>query len=271
MNTIVLSSGGLKGYSQLGALLYLSEIYDLNNFKNFIGSSVGALLSTLLVIGYNIDELIEKSFILNIETLINIDIFKIFINFGLNDGDDIKNLLICLFRNKNIDENITFKELYNLTDKNLIITSTSILEKKCKYFSYEYTPNISVLLALRMSVNIPFLFKPIKFNNDYYIDGGVTNIYPINKSNDLKNTIGIFTIDKYDYIIPKNFFEYISSIYSIFSKLIINNNIINNSLTIIIKNKSINIFEYNKKHNNIKKQLFDNGYNICKNYFKKNN
>ena len=61
--------------------------------------------------------------------------------------------------NKNIDFNITFKDLYNLNKINLIFIATNINKNKLEYFSYKLTPNIPVLLALKASISIPFIFE----------------------------------------------------------------------------------------------------------------
>ncbi len=44
---------------------------------------------------------------------------------------------------------------------------------------YETTPDMEILNSLKLSARIPIIFGPIKYNNDFYIDGGVWNNFPI--------------------------------------------------------------------------------------------
>ena len=50
---------------------------------------------------------------------------------------------------------------------------------------------MSVITAVRISCSIPVFFTPVKYNDCYYVDGGVTNNFPINYCN--KNTtLGLY-------------------------------------------------------------------------------
>ena len=50
-DTLVLSGSSIKGFAFLGALQYLYENNKLN-IDNYIGTSAGAIISYLLIIGY---------------------------------------------------------------------------------------------------------------------------------------------------------------------------------------------------------------------------
>ena len=72
------------------------------------------------------------------------------------------------------------------------------------YISYESHPNLPLYLAIRMSISIPFLYIPIKYDkeiypngdNYLYIDGGCFDNYPINLfKNDKENTLGLYLVD----------------------------------------------------------------------------
>jgi NTE family protein len=62
-----------------------------------------------------------------------------------------------------------------------------------------------------MSYSLPLLFKPVVYNNYYYVDGGIVNNYPIKYfKNDIKNTIGITLINQPDEI--TNLFSFIKNV-----------------------------------------------------------
>jgi NTE family protein len=58
---------------------------------------------------------------------------------------------------------------------------------------------MSIYKAIQISSALPMYFKPIEYNNNLYIDGALSNNFPINLfNNDLENTIGfeIFMFNK---------------------------------------------------------------------------
>ena len=59
-NTLVLSGGGIKGLLILGALQYLYETGKLQkkNIRKYIGTSIGAIINVLLIIGYEPKEIV---------------------------------------------------------------------------------------------------------------------------------------------------------------------------------------------------------------------
>lgn len=189
IDTLCFSSGGIQGISFIGALKYLldKKYIDIFFIKNFIGTSVGSIISFLLVINYSIDELLLFLITFDFKKLeLDYDINCIFNNYGIDNGEKMLNLLILLLENKLKIKDITFIELYNITKKNLIIIGTNFTKGNEEIFSYEKTPNMSVIIALRISISIPIIFTPVLFNNNYYIDGCITNNFGLNLCN--KNT-----------------------------------------------------------------------------------
>lgn len=86
---------------------------------------------------------------------------------------------------------ITFKELWDLTDKNkrkkLLVTGTNLTIGRTIVFSVDETPNFPVADAVRISMSLPFIFKPYEITEEkegwpplgVYIDGGVWNNLPM--------------------------------------------------------------------------------------------
>ena len=71
------------------------------------------------------------------------------------------------------------------------------------FFDYIISPDCKIIDALIMSISIPLLFNPIKYNNQYYVDGGLIDNYPITYfENERKETLGILvssnTINRFD-------------------------------------------------------------------------
>jgi len=194
INTLCFSGGGIKALAFIGALEHLLEknIFALEDIKTFVGSSAGSMLSFLLNIGWKINEI--KAFLLNFnfEKLISeINSLALFETYGIQDGNKLQLLFIKFLENKFQVKDITFEELYRKTHKKIIIIGTNLTKSEEAVFSYKTTPNFSVILALRISSSIPLIFKPVKYENELYVDGGIVNNFPLNHCSK-KTTIGLY-------------------------------------------------------------------------------
>ncbi|MBL7962353.1 MAG: patatin-like phospholipase family protein [Flavobacteriales bacterium] len=91
------------------------------------------------------------------------------------------------------DPFMPFKDFFNLTGVDLVVTATNISNHLPLYFSVWHTPDFPVIEAVAMSMNFPLVFRPVYVNmpvrgNDkvqadryrgLYVDGGMLNNYPI--------------------------------------------------------------------------------------------
>jgi hypothetical protein len=192
-DTLCLSSGGIYGLAYIGALDYLIEekIFDFKNIKKYIGTSIGSLVLFLLVIGYSVKEINNIIINLNFNKLQSeLNIESILENFGINNGNKVVYMLKFFLKKKlNIDD-ITFNELYLKYHKEFIVIGTNFSKGEEAIFNYINTPDMSIITAVRISISIPIVFTPVLYNHEYYVDGGLTNIFPINHCNQ-ETTLGI--------------------------------------------------------------------------------
>jgi len=200
IKTLCFSGGGVKGIAFVGALDRLLEknIFCLSDIKCYVGTSIGSILSFLLNLGWNIHEI--KDFVLNFnfnKLTSEINSISFFQKFGIQDGDRLQLLLVKFLESKLNVKDITFEELYNKTNKKLLIIGTNLTKSEEVVFSYKNTPNFSVILALRISVSVPIIFTPIEYENQFYVDGGIVNNFPLNHCSK-KSTFGFYIKNSYD-------------------------------------------------------------------------
>lgn len=189
---LVLSGGSTKGLAYVGIIKYLEEKQIiLKNIKEFVGCSIGAFSALLMILGYSSSTLIDIFSKYQLESLKNFKLSTFFETYGLDDGSKITKFIKVFIKNKNFDENITLQELYNLTNKNLVTVVTNVNEKKTIFISKDKFPDISVCLAVRMSMNLPFIYNPIEYNNELYVDGGISCNFPVRFYSDTKNVLCI--------------------------------------------------------------------------------
>ena len=194
---LVLSGGGLKGITQLGCLEALKQQGHLKYIDTIAGTSAGAIVATLYIAGYQPTELYDFLVKFDISKMTYAKTVNMLEKYGLDDGKRCMIILERLIKAKKFDADITFREFYKRTKIKLIITGTCLNEKKAHYFSVDTQPDMSVLIAVRISVSIPIIFAPYKFENNLFVDGGCIDNYPIQLFKDkLDRVIGVYVCDK---------------------------------------------------------------------------
>ncbi len=191
---LVLGPGGAKGYLELGALWSVSSI--LKSVNTYIGCSVGAVLSLLLVSGYTPEEIItdaiESRFFHDLPSVNMTSIQK-----GILPNNSIREHLIHRIRSK-LGFVPTLQRLYMATGINLIIVATNITEGKVDYLSKDSDPDLDCVEAVMLSVAIPIITGKAVYKNRLYADGVFGNPYPVDLLDDSETPIlGLYIEDVY--------------------------------------------------------------------------
>jgi predicted acylesterase/phospholipase RssA len=231
---LILSGGGVRGLYYLGFMKYFND--RLHQFKNLAGTSIGSFFAVAIALGYTEQEI--RPHVLNIldyNRVKSLKVFDFLENLGLDDGSKLEHYIKKMIRYKFGKKELTFKQLYETYNKNVTITAISIEDNSVIYFSKESHPLMKVWKAVRMSMTVPFLFKPYTYKEKNYIDGGLRHNFPI-ELYPSKYTLGI-DITTLPRVSKKlNFEEYIFSLVG----LITQSNTIISDQEIIILNSSFN-------------------------------
>jgi len=182
INELVLSGGGMTGIAMLGTLHEMYNQNILNHVKRIIGTSIGGIIGFLINIGYKPNTIfaIINELDFNIFSEINCDNIMMFYDtMGVADGKPVMTIIHTMMKHKDIDHTITFKQLYEITNVELLITGYNLCTSVTECFNHIDTPDMSILLAIRITISIPLYFKPVKYNDFLYVDGGITEPIPI--------------------------------------------------------------------------------------------
>ena len=275
-DTLVLSGGSVMAISIIGALQYLKDNNLISHIKHYIGTSAGAIISYLLIIGYTPIEIIiylctnhqlfEKLKYINVVSASRGEGATTF----LHVSEQIEKMTI-----DKTGRLYTMADIQSIFNKNLVCVTYNITKNQTEYLSPNLTPNLPCITALRMSCNLPLVFEAFKYGDSFYIDGGLANNFAVDEAELLgKRIIGI----NLDYDIcednpHKNLIEYIYKLILVPVIQSIKYRIKNaQKSTIIVQIKSKNSikffdFDVNAK---IKLELFSMGYEECKKQFLKN-
>lgn len=159
---LVLSSGGPRGFAYIGAIEELeSRGY---NITSIAGTSIGSLIGGMYAAG-KLPEVKEFLFSLNGWKVFSLMDISISINH-LVKGDKVIEALQEIVPDVNIEDlKIPYKAI--ATD---LLTGEEVIFDKGDLFH-----------AIRASISIPSLFRPVKMGMRTLIDGGIANTMPLNR------------------------------------------------------------------------------------------
>lgn len=243
VNNLIFSGGSIAGLLFYGAIkeLHNQKVWDIENIKKMHSTSVGSVISLLLSLKYNWDEIDNFIIMRPWHKVFKLDLASIFNSVdkvGIFNVNSFHESFDTLLLGKGLEPNITMKELYEFTGIENHFICTDFNNMSIVDVCYKTYPDFPVIDAIYGSCCLPILFKPVVYRDLQLCDGGLTCNFPIELGlNDSKpeETIVIGLDDKYAKFNEKdNLFSYLFTL----------------SLNVL---KSINI---QKRNNSFKSQVY---------------
>jgi predicted acylesterase/phospholipase RssA len=181
---IVISGGGPAGLLTYGAARYLSKqgFWQLDDIESIYGCSIGAYIGVIISLGYEWDWLDDYFIKRPWHKIMTFSFIDAFDQKGLLGEKFIADSLLPLLSAKDLNPNITFKDLFTYNGIDLHIYTTNINTYQFDKVDMSHTshPDLTLIKALWMSMAYPFAFKPVFSGEDCFIDGGLLNNYQLN-------------------------------------------------------------------------------------------
>lgn len=205
---LVFGGNALRTLCLCGVLRYI-YCYNLDKLiRNVSGTSMGAFFVMAFALKIPIERLEKiiykvcsdpKLTKINGEAFLNI-IDTYGLGSSLNYFDDIREFIKETYH----QDDLTFIELSKKTGVNLFVSATRVNDGSNVIFNVNDTPDISIIDAVAASMCVPFLSKPILIDGYYYIDGYLTNNFPIDCFEDVNkdNILGVALNVSSDYNTP---------------------------------------------------------------------
>lgn len=99
---------------------------------------------------------------------------------GLNSGALLEKMVADALRDKTGSEDITLGQVKRTYGKRLVIIVTELDSGRERRLTPEDDPHLPVRIAVRMSMGVPGIMEPLRYENHVYCDGGMTNDFPMN-------------------------------------------------------------------------------------------
>ena len=156
---LALGSGGAKVLAHIGVIKALVE----NNISiDFItGSSIGALIGAYYAIYEDVGKMEKIALSTNWRTALSL--FDPSLSGGLVRGNKVENLIKSWFNKYNFDD----------LKIPLTVVATDLISGQEVDIN-----NGDIIKAVRASISIPLIFKPIEYNDYLLADGGLSNPLP---------------------------------------------------------------------------------------------
>ena len=224
-NTLIFKGGGTRAIVYTGAIKRLEEEQIIKEIKYLAGTSSGAQTAALVCCGYNSEDIHNIIILLPWEKILDTGflnikgVYNLLKNYGYYNSNYLNLYLEELLFNKTNINNITFKNLYEISNIHLKVGVCSLTDRKFKYLDYKTYPDMPVSLGLTASSSIPFVFSYTKWKSETFIDGGLvgnlpTTAFPENKCLAF-NLIGYNEIESKLNKNPKNIIDFIKMSFSI--------------------------------------------------------
>ena len=277
LKNIVFSGCFTKGIIYIGIFKALEELNIRSNIQTYCGVSSGSIAALMGILDFTSLEMEKIIYNISLDNLMNLknsfELFNIYNKCGILDGNKIVKFIEIILENKFGNKHITFNELkLQIPNKDLIVIGTNLNSNSVSVFSNKISPDMKLSTAIRISTSFPLVFKPVKYNNSFYADGGLINNFPVDIfDEELDTTIGISI--KIDTIRINEIITLDSYLMKIFELLTtqkeeyLKEKYKNQTICIDLTNQLDDIFDFS---NSYKKKLISLGYNqFIEKYIKK--
>lgn len=202
-DTLVFSGGGPDGFAFIGCLRHLEANAMMSRVRTIVGCSAGSIIALFVALGMNSIE-IEAWATRGVEdrSLCDVDIegiLSLVERLGIDDGErvmaSVRSVVavrlskiaprLCAASKGAAAGDPTFLELAKATGRDLVLCVSNLEMGDRELLSVDTAPDVSVSLAVRMSISVPMLFTPVraKLRADgptcTYVDGGLFDFCPV--------------------------------------------------------------------------------------------
>ena len=192
-DTCVLQGNASKSLITLGALQFLYDSKKFYSVDKFFGTSSGGITSFFLIIGYTPVEILSYLCVNKVldGRLSHLNMMAVLQGYGAASWSKFQEILEKMTIDK-IGYLPTLKGLRDNFKKEMTVVSYNASNSETIYLSADTHPDLPALVALRMTSNIPFMFDKYKYGDCFFVDGAVSDNFPVNQAEKVgKKVIGI--------------------------------------------------------------------------------
>lgn len=183
IKNLVFEGTGVRNAIYAGGLLALEEAGLFSGVEAAAGTSSGAIVATMVSLGYTPSEVRDAILDLDFKKLLDGALLtgplRMFTRYGWHKGDYFLSQIREIIKAKTGSAHTTFGEALARGCKQLRVVGVNITQRSVRVFPDEGSMDMPIADAVRISMSIPLFFASVRHKNDVYVDGGVMWNYPI--------------------------------------------------------------------------------------------
>jgi predicted patatin/cPLA2 family phospholipase len=191
IKNLVLSGGGFRGYATMGVYKALSDLDLVSEIERFAGNSIGTAISLLLVLKYTNDEILDLINSFEYSKIQDFSMTKFLDVWGVDSGKKLEAFTKAIIKNKLNNPDATMMDLYKWNPVEYTVSVTHLNTYQAIYYNWMNTPDEPVWRAVMKSGAVPGFFAPYREDGNVYVDGGLTDNFPIQLYPDVEETVGV--------------------------------------------------------------------------------
>lgn len=179
----VFAGAGQRGLAYAGVLCKVKAEYGLELCDVVLGAggtSIGSFFALLVTCGFTSEEILAELSATPMSELLSLNIALLYTSYGMDDGIRLESFVNRLLQKKLNMIKPTLKQLYERTKCTFVAVATDIGLYKPVYLNAKTHPDMPVSRAVAISMAIPPLFCPFKYNGQTLLDGGFVDNFPMN-------------------------------------------------------------------------------------------
>lgn len=210
-NHLVVHGGGMKIVGYVGSIQALFDSQIMNGVTECTGSSAGALVLAMCLIGYHPQELLYFGHYFDFSRMNDPSIDKLIEKYGFNEGENFEYTIKRMIKEKTGSDEMTLKQLFEKTGIKFNIIITNVKTAISLALNHETEPEMDLSLAVRISCSIPIVYAPIKYRGEFWVDGELSclSITHNMEDDELQQTFALRFMESNPIDEPKNVGEYL--------------------------------------------------------------
>jgi NTE family protein len=177
---VLMNGCGVSGAAHLGFLWSIINKNKIDGLTHMSGTSIASIIGFLYCLGIPVREIAREY---ENKNLLEMLVFKEYVS-GLADSEVIVADVVDIAEKYQVGASqMTFKTLKAHSGITLVVNATRVDVTSNKlyptHFSVDTMPDMLVLEAIRLSINIPILFNMQSYAGEYYFDGLISCDLPI--------------------------------------------------------------------------------------------
>ena len=180
---LVFEGTGVRNAVYAGGLLALEEAGLFADVESAAGTSSGAIVATMVSLGYTPAEVASEILALDFSKLLDgaaiTGPLRLLTRYGWHKGDYFLEQIQAIIAKKTGNPRSTFAECRAHGYKPLRVIGCNITKRAVRIFPDDTSQTMAVADAVRISMSIPLFFAAVPYQGDIYVDGGVMWNYPL--------------------------------------------------------------------------------------------